>query len=92
MLGKSGTGKIHLTTTLEIEACDLGIKTRFVTGCGLVNELIEARDEKMLRRIIKRGFSYSLLIIDEFCYVLFSKEGPQNSVFKFWQNAMGGSR
>jgi len=76
-LGKSGTGKTHLATALGMEACDLGVRTRFVTGCGLVNELIEARDEKSLRRIMKRYFSYGLLIIDELGYVPFSKEGAE---------------
>ena len=76
-LGKSGTGKTHLATALGMEACDLGIRTRFVTGCGLVNELIEARDDKSLRRIMKRYFGYGLLIIDELGYVPFSKEGAE---------------
>ena len=76
-LGKSGTGKTHLATALGMEACDLGVRTRFVTGCGLVNELIEARDDKSLRRIMKRYFGYGLLIIDELGYVPFSKEGAE---------------
>jgi len=76
-LGKSGTGKTHLATALGMEACDLGVRTRFVTGCGLVNELLEAREEKSLRRIIKRYFGYGLLIIDELGYVPFSKEGAE---------------
>ena len=76
-LGKSGTGKTHLATALGIEACDQGIRTKFITGCGLVNELIEARDEKRLRLLIKKYFNYGLLIIDELGYVPFSKEGAQ---------------
>lgn len=76
-LGKSGTGKTHLATGLGIEACKNGIRTRFVTGCGLANELIEARDEKVLSRIIKRYSRYGVLIIDELGYVPFSKEGAQ---------------
>ena len=76
-LGKSGTGKTHLATALGMEACDLGIRTRFVTGCGLVNELVEARDDKSLRRTMKKYFSYGLLIIDELGYVPFSKEGAE---------------
>ncbi len=44
-LGRSGTGKTHLATALGMEACRQGVRTRFVTGCGLANELIEARDE-----------------------------------------------
>jgi DNA replication protein DnaC len=76
-MGKSGTGKTRLATALGIEACDQGIRTRFVTGCGLVNELTEARDEKRLRILIKRYFNYGLLIIDELGYVPFSKEGAE---------------
>ena len=76
-LGKSGTGKTHMATGLGMEACKHGIRTRFVTGCGLANELIEARDEKLLARAIKRYAGYGLLIIDELGYVPFSKEGAQ---------------
>ena len=76
-LGKSGTGKTHLATSLGVEACKNGIRTRFVTGCGLANELIEARDGKALGRITKRYSRYGLLIIDELGYVPFSKEGAQ---------------
>ena len=43
----------------------------------LSNELIEARDEKSLGRIIKRYAGYGLLIIDELGYVPFSKEGAE---------------
>ena len=76
-LGRSGTGKTHLATALGMEACRQGVRTRFVTGCGLVNELIEARDEKRLARVIKRYAGYGLLIIDELGYVPFSKEGAE---------------
>jgi len=73
-LGRSGTGKTHLATGLGMAACGQGVRTRFVTGCGLANELIEARDEKVLSRALKRYASYGLLIIDELGYVPFSKE------------------
>lgn len=76
-MGKSGAGKTHLATALGMEACKQGIRTRFVTGCGLANELIEARDEKLLGRTVKRYAGYGLLIIDELGYVPFSKEGAQ---------------
>ena len=76
-LGKSGTGKTHLATALAMEACGHGIRTRFVTGCALANELIEARDEKVLQRVIRRYAGYGLLLIDELGYVPFSKEGAE---------------
>jgi len=76
-LGKSGTGKTHLATALGMEACSQGYRTRFVTGCALANELIEARNEKVLSRVIKRYSSCNPLIIDELGYVPFSKEGAE---------------
>ena len=76
-MGKSGAGKTHLATGLGMEACKQGVRTRFVNGCGLANELIEARDEKLLGRTVKRYAGYGLLIVDELGYVPFSKEGAQ---------------
>lgn len=73
-MGKSGTGKTHLAISLAMEACRQGVKTRFVTGCGLVNELLEARNDKTLSRVIKRYSGYGLLVIDELGYVTFAKE------------------
>ncbi len=64
-LGKSGTGKTHLATSLGIEACKQGFRTRFVTGCGLVNELVEAQEDHILSRLVKRYARYDLLILDE---------------------------
>lgn len=76
-IGKSGTGKTHLATALGMEACRQAVRTRFVTGCALANELIEARDEKILGRVINRYAGYGLLIIDELGYVPFSKQGAE---------------
>lgn len=76
-LGRSGTGKTHLATALGMEACRQGVRTRFITGCALANELIEARDEKLLGRVMKRYGAYGLLIVDELGYVPFSKEGAE---------------
>lgn len=76
-IGNSGTGKTHLATALGMEACRQGVRTRFVTGCGLANELIEAKDEKILGRVINRYAGYGLLIIDELGYVPFSKQGAE---------------
>jgi DNA replication protein DnaC len=76
-LGRSGTGKSHLATALGVEACRNNYRTRFVSCYGLVNELIEARQEKDLQRIIGRYARYELLILDELGYIPFSKEGGE---------------
>lgn len=76
-VGKTGTGKTHLATALGLEACRQGIRTRFVTGAGLVNELIEAHNERGVGRIIQKMSRFGLLILDELGYVPFSREGSQ---------------
>jgi DNA replication protein DnaC len=75
--GKTGTGKTHLAISLGIEACRQGIRSRFVTGSELVNELVESRSERTLSRAIQRYAKSGLLILDELGYVPFSKEGSQ---------------
>ena len=76
-LGGSGTGKTHMATALGLEACKNNYKTRFVTCYGLVNELVEAREERTLQRIIQRYRRYDLIILDELGYIPFSKEGAE---------------
>ncbi len=76
-LGRSGTGKTHMATALGIEACKNNFRTRFVTCYGLVNELIEARQEKALQRLLQRYARYELVILDELGYIPFSKEGSE---------------
>lgn len=77
LMGKSGTGKTHLSTALGIEACRQGKRVRFITGYALANELIEARTENDLTRIVKKYSRFDLLILDELGYVPFSKEGAE---------------
>lgn len=76
-LGRSGTGKTHLATALGVEACRNNCRTRFVSCYALVNELIEARKEKDLQRLLARYARFDLLILDELGYIPFSKEGAE---------------
>jgi len=76
-LGRSGTGKTHLATALGVEACKNNYRTRFVSCYTLVNELIEARQDKDLQRLIQRYSRYELLILDELGYIPFSREGSE---------------
>jgi len=77
LLGRSGTGKTHMATALGIEACGQNFRTRFVTCYGLVNELVEARQERALQRLIQKYVRCDLLIMDELGYIPFSKEGSE---------------
>ena len=77
LLGNSGTGKSHIALALGLAACQRGHRVRFITAAALVGELIEARDEKHLRRFQKQLAAHELLIIDELGYVPLSKTGAE---------------
>jgi len=82
-VGNSGTGKTHLATSLGLIACQEGFKVKFFTAAGLVTALMEARDEKSLRRFKKQLARQDLIIVDEFGYVPFSKTGAE-LLFEFF--------
>ncbi len=76
-LGNSGTGKTHVALGLGLAACQQGLTVGFTTAAALVNDLIEARDEKQLKRLQKQLLNYKLLIIDELGFVPLSKTGAE---------------
>lgn len=69
LLGEPGTGKSHLAIALGIEACMASCRVRFITTAALVNELIEARDDRSLSKVVARYARVELLILDELAYV-----------------------
>ena len=77
LLGKHGTGKTHAATVLGVEACRRGHRVLFTTAADLVNTLLEARQERQLKRHLVRLNRYPLLIVDELGYLPFSTEGAQ---------------
>ncbi len=77
LLGNPGTGKTHLAVALGMAACRRGYHVRFFTGAGLVNAMVEARNEKTLLRLQNKLAQAHLLILDELGYVPFSKTGAE---------------
>lgn len=67
-IGDDGTGKTHIATGLGLAACERGLSVGFITAASLMNELLEARDERRLLHLKRRLANYSLLIIDELVY------------------------
>lgn len=76
-LGPSGTGKTHVALGLGLAACQKGMAVGFTTAAALVNELMEARDERRLLRVQKQMAGVKLLIIDELGFVPLSKTGAE---------------
>ncbi|MFN4160172.1 MAG: IS21-like element helper ATPase IstB [Gemmobacter sp.] len=76
-LGPSGTGKTHVALGLRLVACQKGMSVSFTIAAALVNELMEARDERRLLRQQKQLAAVKLLIIDELGFVPLSKTGAE---------------
>lgn len=90
-LGNSGTGKTHIGLALGLAACQHGLSVGFTTAAGLVNELMEARDEKRLLKLQRQIQAYKLLIIDELGYVPLSPTGAELLFEAFSQRYERGS-
>lgn len=76
-VGDSGTGKTHLLTGLCVAACQQKRRVRFSTAANLVNELVEAKQQLQLRRVLARWERYDLIAIDEVGYVPLAEVGAE---------------
>ncbi len=77
LIGECGTGKTHLLTGLCVAACRQKRRVRFTTAAGLVNELVEAKHQLELRRVVGRWARYDLIAIDEVGYVPLAEVGAE---------------
>jgi DNA replication protein DnaC len=77
LIGDCGTGKTHLLTGLCVAACRQKRRVRFATAAGLVNELVEAKHQLQLRRVLARWARYDLIAIDEVGYVPLAEVGAE---------------
>ena len=75
--GPIGTGKSHLAIGLAVEAAKRRFRVLFTRAADLVRSLLEARDERVLGRLMKRFRSVHLLVIDELGFVPFERAGGE---------------
>ncbi len=77
LIGDSGTGKSHMLISLGTEAAMKGYRVRYTLATKLVNELVEAADEKQLNKTIARYGRVDLLCIDELGYMEVDRHGAE---------------
>ena len=77
LIGDCGTGKTHLLTGLCVAACRQKRRVRFTTAAALVNELVEAKHQLQLRRVMARWSRYEVIAIDEVGYVPLAEVGAE---------------
>src|SRR5438876_9904980 len=75
MLGNPGLGKTHVATALARGACRQGRRVRFYHVATLVNDLIVAQHELKLSRFLALLCKHEVLVLDEFGFIAFSREG-----------------
>ncbi len=63
--------------SLTRAACQQKRRVRFTTAAGLVNELVEAKHQLQLRRVMARWSRYDLIAIDEVGYVPLAEVGAE---------------
>ncbi|MCQ1539622.1 ATP-binding protein, partial [Methanocalculus taiwanensis] len=77
MIGNSGTGKTHLAIAIGVLACEQNYRVGFKTTAGLVNELVEAKQERRLTYLLRQLKRVDLLILDELGYITFDLAGAE---------------
>src|SRR5690349_14507191 len=77
LIGECGTGKSHLATGLCLAACRQKRRVRFTTAAALVNELVEAKQNGQVRRVMTRWMKYELIVLDEVGYVPLADIGAE---------------
>lgn len=90
-LGNSGTGKTHAALALGLAACQKGFTVAFATAASLVNQLMEARDERRLLKLQRDLAAVKLLIVDELGYVPLTATGAELLFEVFSQRYERGS-
>jgi DNA replication protein DnaC len=76
-IGDCGTGKTHLLTGLCLAACRQKRRVRFTTAAALVNELVEAKQNNQVRKLMTRWQKYELIALDEVGYVPLADIGAE---------------
>lgn len=77
LIGDSGTGKSHLLIALGTCAAEAGYRVKYTLATKLVNELVEAADDRQLAKTIARYGRVDLLCIDELGYMELDRRGAE---------------
>lgn len=77
LIGDCGTGKTHLATGLCVAACRQKRRVRFTTAAGLVNDLVEAKQNNQVKRVQMKWMKYDLIALDEVGYVPLADIGAE---------------
>ena len=67
----------HLLIALGTLAAEAGYRVRYTLASKLVNELVEAADDKQLTKLINRYGRVDLILVDELGYLQLDRRGAE---------------
>jgi DNA replication protein DnaC len=73
IFGNPGTGKSHLSIALTREWCLQGRKCLYITAASLVQDLLVAKNNMTLSKLIKKLDQFEVLIIDDISYIPYER-------------------
>lgn len=77
LYGPVGTGKTHCATAAGVAAIINGMRVKFYRTAALVTELIDAKNNGTLKKLLKQIDVLDLLICDEWGYIPIDIEGSK---------------
>lgn len=82
LVGNPGLGKTHVATGLALAACRQGHRVRFYNAAALVNELLQAQDERRLPKLLNYALKQKVVVLDELGFIPFTATGA-HLIFEF---------
>jgi DNA replication protein DnaC len=82
VVGNPGLGKTHVATGLALTACRQGHRVRFYNAAALVNELLQAQEERRLPKLFNHALKQQVVVLDELGFIPFTTTGAQ-LIFQF---------
>jgi DNA replication protein DnaC len=82
LFGPSGVGKSHLANALGLKLIDEGVRVKYYTGIGLVQQLQQAKSTLMLGSFMSKLDRYRVIMIDDIGYVK-KTESETSVLFEF---------
>lgn len=77
LYGNVGVGKTHMAIAAGIAACNNGKRVKFYRTATLVNQLVDAKKEGNIIKLMKKIEKCDLLICDEWGYVPVDTDGAK---------------
>jgi len=82
LVGNPGLGKTHIATGLALTACRQGHRVRFYNAAALVNELLQAQEERRLPKLLNYALKQQVVVLDELGFIPFTATGA-HLIFQF---------